>query len=467
MKRSFLDGSVRRFLSQQESSGTLPPGAGIAVCALEEGQVCFQGTYGRRERDRNLPVTPHTVFEICSLTKTFTATALSIASDEGQVQLDQPINAARELLALRDPEVSRTFSLADVLSHRTGLASNDLLWYFGSLERDALLGAVGRLDLVPDAFRKTFIYNNLLYGAVGHLFGPLVGRSWEESVTAKLLSPLNMTSTSFRATPFEQDVALPYAGTRRIERFDMSAVAAAGAMRSTLEDMTRWMAFQLAGGRASDGARLLSEAAVERMREKQIAFPRSVNPLIFQGLEWLGEDLGYGFGWCVGSTRGHAALFHPGFVDGFSAALVMIPALRLGFVVLTNVNLSPVPGLLIQALLGGLLDEDEQPSKPSPDEGRAAMDAALTGRFEHDTYGALSIQRRGAQLVVEYGKHAWPLTLQDEHGGTLAMTLFGMQVALPVQFERDDHRVTQLALPLSMDPRVAPQRFVRSPGSVT
>jgi hypothetical protein len=131
-------------------------------------------------------------------------------------------------------------------------------------------------------------------------------------------------------------------------------------------------------------------------------------------------------------------------------------------VVLSNVNLSPVPGLLIQTLLAGILEEDELPSKPPRDARQAALEAGAIGRFEHDTYGALSVHRSGEQLVAEYGKHAWPLTLQDERSGTLDMILFGTKVALPVQLERVDDRVTQLAIPLSMDPRVAPQLFTRS-----
>ena len=63
-KKDSFDDRVRAFLSRHETSPTFPPGVGLGVSVVESGDVLFQGTYGLRERDRDLPVTPRTIFDI-------------------------------------------------------------------------------------------------------------------------------------------------------------------------------------------------------------------------------------------------------------------------------------------------------------------------------------------------------------------------------------------------------------------
>ena len=107
-----------------------------------------------------------------------------------------------------------------------------------------------------DGFRRTFTYSNLMYGALGHVFPELVDDTWQRFVSRNLVDPLGLTSTSLRPASSETDVALPYSGTRRIASVDLTSIAAAGGMKSSLEDMIRWMRFQLGDGRAPSGAQL-------------------------------------------------------------------------------------------------------------------------------------------------------------------------------------------------------------------
>ena len=81
---NLLNERVGDLIAHHEAAGVLAPGTGIAVSVVEGGSVRFTGTYGWRERDHCLPVTPQTLFEIGSLTKAFTATSLVMASDRGR-----------------------------------------------------------------------------------------------------------------------------------------------------------------------------------------------------------------------------------------------------------------------------------------------------------------------------------------------------------------------------------------------
>src|SRR5262249_51714311 len=157
--------------------------------------VLFSGTYGLRDREGGLPVTPETRFDVCSLTKAFTATALLMASEEGKIDLDRPINESKTLFSLKDPDVTKKVTLNDLLSHRTGLPGHDLLWCCGGSSPNEYLQKISELELLPNSFRRSFNYNNLLYGVIGTLFQEWVGESWESYLEKRVFAPLLMTST--------------------------------------------------------------------------------------------------------------------------------------------------------------------------------------------------------------------------------------------------------------------------------
>jgi len=452
---------VLDFAAAREAAGALPPGAGLAVAVIQNGEIVLTHTCGLRERDRNLPVTPRTRFEIGSLTKAFTAAAVLSPRDSGPVDVDRPINASTQLLHLSDAEVTRTISIADILSHRSGMAPHDLLWYFRRLEGRALLSRVAHLELVPGAFRRTFIYSNLMYGALGHLFDGLIGEGYDAFLTRRVLQPLNMRSTSLHITDDEEDVALPYVEMRRVTRVDMSTISAAGGLKSTLQDMTRWVQCQLAAGRDPHGEELIPRDALALMHTRHMPAD-TVNPILLRGLEWLTETLEYGFGWFLGKTQGMKVVFHPALIDGFSLAVVMIPERRLGFVVMTNVNLSDAPGLLIQELLTALLhrpatDEDSDEQRPLD------RDRIVIGTYENPAYGIVRVKQLRDQIVLEYEGNAWPLTWNSEHTAVVEVPAFGVRIPLPVTFDNHNGSVKHLSIPFSLDARVNPHVFTRAP----
>ncbi len=457
MKKESLNDRVLKFVVQQEAAGVFPHGGGIAIAVIKNGDVLLNKGYGLRDRERNLPVTSETVFETCSLTKGFTSAALMMALEKKKIDLRQPINASKNVLTLNDPAISEKVSIMDILSHRTGLPAYDLVWYWGSLNREEFLRTVANLPLVTAAFRNTFLYSNLLYGAIGHLFEEIVGESWESSISRKIFKPLRMNSSSFQPSSHETNTAIPYIGTAPTNRIDTTSIAAAGGIRSSLEDMTRWLAFLLNEGKTLGGEQLLSKSSVQLTQEKQIA-AENANPLFFQGLEWLCQkDVGYGLGWFLGSINGMKAIFQPGLVDGFSAALVMIPEAKTGIVVLTNLNLSPVPGLLIQDLLNSLLEHDDSAHKVAP----PTQNPSWVGKYENAAFGEVSIFEKGKDLILEYRNHEWILNQKDNKSAEFVMTGFGLQIPISVRFEIKENLVTQLSFPLSLDPTLAPQTFVR------
>lgn len=448
-----LDQILLESIAAEVEAGELPPDAGVAVAVVAHG-LTHRSCVGLRERDSGLPVTERTVFELCSLTKTFTAAGLMRAAETGLLDLDHPINASAELLTFASEQLTRETTVADILSHRTGVSAGDLLWYFGSVERGRACRAVPSLPVIDGGFRRTFLYNNMLYGALGELYPDLAGSRWDAWITAQFLEPLGMSSTTFGASSdganSDGGRALPYVGTRRVRGADAAAVAAAGGMRSTLQDMARWLAFWVDSGRASDGSIVLGERSVARAFEPAVAFG-DASPVLLNGLDWASSELHYGLGWFVGRYADRRIAFHPGFIDGYTNVIAVMPDAGVGAIVLSNVNFCGAIGRLVRTLLDSL----QSTPGPTPDPW-----SHRAGRYRHESYGDLTVAQRGSRWSIQYRGQRWPLSWKDDGTAQVIATVFGLSIPLPLAF-RDASGTPVLDIPLAMDPRVGPQTFAR------
>jgi CubicO group peptidase (beta-lactamase class C family) len=124
---------------------------------------------------------------------------------------------------------------------------------------------------------------------------------------------------------------------------NLDAIAPAGAMSSTVLDMTSWLRFLLRGG-AGDGKALISPGALTATWTPQIP---------------IAGNVAYGMGWMVRDWRGQRLIEHGGAVPGFSAEVGLLPDSDLGFVVLTN-TLSSLPSI-VMALVPRVAAPREQP----------------------------------------------------------------------------------------------------------
>lgn len=451
MKNQPLETRARDFILRQESQAALPPGTGFAVSMIHQGDVLLRGTYGLRERDRELPVTSQTRFEMGSLTKALTATLLLMAQDEGKLDLSAPLNSKRTLIPFSDPETTRKVTILDILCHRTGLPSHDAYWYFASPSTPELAASIARMQLLPEGLGKVFCYNNMLYTTLGHLFEELAGEPFLTCLERKLLAPLGMARATALPPQPNEDWALPYVGSLRIPRKDVGPIQAAGGLRWSLEDSLRWMAFLLQGGKTPEGQALIKEESLAQLFKPQIS-AEGLGPIILQGLEGLGAVPSYGLGWFLGSFQGSPAAYHPSIIDGHTAATVLLLEKGLGVTVATNANIHPNPGLLCQELLGAFLESKEQkpeaPGSPTP---------SVEGRYADVAYGEIQVLGD----VLHYHDYRWPLRWTGPETAEVTLKAFGLQIPVPVSFTFSQGRCEAFTVPFSLDPRIPPQRFVR------
>ncbi len=388
---------------------------GLSVAVVKGDQVIWERGFGRVRGDKNVAVSPETPFAIGSATKAFTALGLMLLVQERKIDLDQSVASYLPGFKSADPYISANLSVRDILSHRSGLPRHDLVWFGSDKSREELVKAIAFLPFGKD-WRTRFQYNNLMYALAGYLTEKISGKCWQEYIQQEVFTPLGMAHSDF--------------SYRLSERGSADAMAPAGAVVSTVRDLSRWVRFFLNGGKAGEKT-VLAERLIGEMLTPQI---------VFGMLPSDGENLmtAYGLGWFIGCYRGHYLVYHGGNVKGFTAHVSCLPQEKIGVVVLCNTSLSPVPELVALQIYDRLLNLSpiawekkaaNQLFKPAQNmatqirEYKSAQRlpgtqpshalADYTGVYAHPAYGELEVLKRDEGLCARF--HGRESKLAHQH----------------------------------------------------
>jgi len=403
---------------------------GVAVAIVKDGQVVLARGYGVREMGKPDPVDARTQFGIASNTKIVTATALGLLVEEGKVEWEAPVIRYLPWFAMYDPYVTRELTVRDLLVHRSGLGlgAGDLLWWPPSTyDRKEI---ARRLRFIPPAtsFRTAYAYDNVLYLIAGEVIEAVSGQTWEEFVGSRILRRIGMTASDVRHSAAAggpgTNVATPHAAVndtvRPVQPFLSDNTNPAGGIMSGAEDMAKWVLVQLDSGRIAGGERLYSAATTRQLW-------RDVTPTGIggapPGFEHLRPNFsGYALGLGVRDYRGRKLLQHTGGLPGYVSKVAMIPAERLGVVVLTNQE----SGLAFESIVLRVLDH-YLGVKPAPDylayfSGVAARDRAQLEREGQAAAAQRDSTSRPSLPLERYAgtyRDAWygDITIAVEDGG--------------------------------------------------
>ena len=126
-------------------------GVGLAIAIVKDDSVVYARGFGVRKLGSPAPVTPKTLFAIGSTTKAMTATAVGMLVDEGRLAWDDKVADRYPGYQLRDPALTREVTIADLLTHRTGLpGTDDRLWMGSRLSRAEVIRRSWTLERRPD-----------------------------------------------------------------------------------------------------------------------------------------------------------------------------------------------------------------------------------------------------------------------------------------------------------------------------
>ena len=453
---------------------------GLALGILKDGETLYCAAYGLGDVENKVAVTPDTVFAIGSITKSFTVAGLAMLVDEGRLDWDRPVREVVPGFALADPIATAHTTPRDMLTHRTGMARHDMLWYGSGLDSDQLFA--GLRHLAPAApFRGTWQYSNLLAAAAGRIAEAVSGETWSDFTRRRLLAPLGMTRTDFAVAENDRGRAKPYEkGGGQIDRiafYDMAAIAPAGAINSSVADMLSYLAFHMKHGRHA-GVRLLSETQARAMQTPRAALDQAPAHVA------LGTAA-YGMGFFISTYRGEKIIWHGGGIDGFVALLAFLPDAGIGVVALSNLDRNPAPTILTRNLFDRLLglaplpwndwiasdylEWDLEQSQKAANHARSrdlsiqpsrAL-AAFAGRYRHPAYGEIGISLENEALTLRYGQFTLPLRHYRGDIFEIVKIPVTSRAHLEVSFDKNESgEIVSLAVPFER--AVADILFVHS-----
>jgi CubicO group peptidase (beta-lactamase class C family) len=402
---------------------------GLAMAIVKDDSVVYQRGFGVTRLGGGAPVDANTLFAGASTTKAFTTMALGMLVDEGRVRWDDPVAKHLPGFQLADPHTTRELTVRDLVTHRSGLASADELWYASDATTADIVRTL-RFQAPASSLRSRYAYNNNAYAVAGEVIRASSGIPWDEFVRRRILAPLGMASTLTGLGGLEErpNHAKPHlevdGAIRPIAHRSLESIGAAGSMNSSVADMARWLRFQLDSGRVG-GRRLVSDSVIRETWAPQTIIPVASR---YPAARLSRPNFtAYGLGWFLQDHRGRKVAMHTGSIDGMSALVALVPDERLGLVVFANLDHAELRHALMYRVIDAYtgapprdwsadlhrlyaaLDEDARASERRRDSARVAGTrpslalAAYAGSYADSLQGEVQVRAEGSRLAVRWG----------------------------------------------------------------
>jgi CubicO group peptidase (beta-lactamase class C family) len=406
------------------------PGMTLAL-ANREGPLRIS-TYGFADTKTNSRVTPDTVFQIGSISKSFVALTLLQQRDEGKLDLSKPI--VEYLPWLKINSKFDSISTHHLLSHTSGLPGAPLLL-------DALLAELW----TTYAPGNRFLYSNTGYNILGFIVEAVEKRPFADTVKTRLLKPLGMEAsfpiisndtrarTAVGYVPFKSDRPFPQRGALT-ESTWIEMDMAAGSIASTPGDMAKYIRMLLNRGGLPNG-RIITEDTFSLFVKPHVKAP------------FRGEDASYGYGLWTSDINGHTRLRHTGGMVAFSSSIDVDLTAGVGGFASVNASLRggyrPVAVTryavdLLNASLAGKPLPDAPTPQPSASEVKNAADYA--GMYTTVDGNKLEIVADGTKLFLI---HRGERILLERSGGDLFLVKHPEFELFPLGFVRENQKVTE------------------------
>jgi CubicO group peptidase (beta-lactamase class C family) len=311
--------------AEAEIARTQVPGAAIGV--LHQGAM-YLGAVGVTNVEHPLPVTPETLFQIGSTSKTFTATALMALVEAGKVDLNATVRTYLPWFALQSEDDAARVTVRDLVTHHAGYVGD----YFKDTGRgDDAIGKIVRKmanspQLVPAGY--TFSYSNAAFYVTGHIIETIHGRPFEHIIRDTIFEPLGMdrsfyfpeeaithrVSAGHIVTEEGPQVARPWNVPR--------SIAPGGGIISNVVDQLRYAALHLGESRETG---VISRASVTAMQQVQRPAGSMCESI---GTSWMLDWAG----------PGERLVKHGGATNGHISSFELVPGKQFAVTVLTNAD---------------------------------------------------------------------------------------------------------------------------------
>ena len=412
------------------------PGIGLGI--VQDGEVKYAGGLGIREIGSDEKVDASTRFLTASITKPLTSLMLAKLVDAGKLEWDAAAAQVLPFFKVGDAALTQRLRVRHMLCACSGIPAQDMEGIFSGDEMSAndVLGVLA--DIKPTAhIGELYQYSNLMAVAGGYLGGHVahaalpLDQAYDRAMQELVFEPLGMAATTFDFdVAMQGNFASPHATTidgdsmvvdMGINRMSIPMRPDGGAW-SNVDDLTRYLQMELAGGRLADGRRYIGTAALQERLKGQVA----------RG----GVEQWYGMGLKTDRRLGILQVTHGGSMPGYQAEMTWLPESNAGYVLLTNadagVELRNVFVDRFRELLFDLEPEAEaalaaMPPRMDSDrrEHRATLTVplatetlrALAPVYAHPVLGRIRIVTEGADTWFDVGGWRTQVALVASDGG--------------------------------------------------
>ena len=339
---------------------------GVALGVLADGDVRTRA-FGVTNVDHPLTVTDDTLFQIGSISKTFTGTAIMRLVERNQLRLDDPIRKYIPTFKVKDAEASRRATVRDTLTHMGGWEGD----FFDdpSSGDDALQKIVDRMATLEQTAKvgEMWGYNNAGFYAAGRIIEVVTGQPFERAMRQLVLDPLSIDTAYY----FPADVmtrrfvvghAAPKGQANVIGPWPVPRAAnAAGGITTNVQSMLRYAAFHMGDGMAGQ-TRVLSSSSLQQMRSAVVAK--------------AGTDQSMGLTWHLSRVGSLNVAEHGGGTIGQISQLRLVPERNWALAIVTNASSGGTLNThVLRAAMNAYFEIDE--ARPS----RMTVDAAALAEY--------------------------------------------------------------------------------------
>jgi len=380
---------IDTYVARQMKAQQIP---GLVLALTDRRGLLRVSTYGYSNLEAKTPVTADSLFEIGSISKSFTAISLLQLSEQGKFDPQQPITRYLPWFSIHSRY--RPITGHDVMTHTAGLPR----------DRDDVPSSLYQAAGVRDRWTgyepgKYFAYSNIGYQIMGYLLQELTGKPYAETVRAHILEPLGMTHSDAVFTndtykrlamgymPLYDD--RPYNPAEPLIPATWQEYAAGdGSVVSTAPDLAAYLRMLLNHGQGPHG-RLISEESWRLLTQKAAKVPGEANTY-------------YGYGIFSREVEGHHYIGHSGGMTGYSTRMEGDLDSGLGVVALENAPLGPedIASFALQAVRAA---QEGRPLPPLPEEVPVIKEAGdYAGTYTAADGRRFAVSNDGGQLALAY-----------------------------------------------------------------
>ena len=371
---------------------TKPAEPGCAVAVSQNGKLVVSKAYGSADLERDVPITPNTVFDAGSIRKQFIAAAILMLAEEGKLALTDDVRKYIPQL----PDYGRTITINHLLTHTSGIRDWQVLLNLAGGDPDAMTMILRQRE-TNFAPGDEWSYSNSNYVLLPEIVARVSGMPFSEFAKKRIFDPLGMKSSSHPEDPLflVKNRAIAYkkdSGRWKMDMYLGKERGGAGGLFTTAADLVTWNDALMTGK--------LGKFVTEKIQE-----PTTLNN---------GRKLEYARGLNIElrAGRGGRLVWHSGGAAGYSALSGHLPEHELALAIMCNQD-GTARTAYASRIFDLFLPPEEQPADPRM-EGAVKLTAAdLNGRagtfFEEKTGERVILGVNNNNLTVAGGGPLVPL----------------------------------------------------------